>query len=317
MSTIATDIKSRIFEAADRLYEGLGRESFPTVDAVRREAKTDMNAASAAMKEWRKAQTTAPVAVAVAVPETLGRAAAELIADVWTQATGLANESLKTAEAAWAVERTEADKLRSELADSHDAQTREIEGLSLVIAAAQVEAKEIAAQHLEQVNGLTQQLQGTEQNLHETRETLAETKGRLEGVSAQLVTVEGALTKAETALRVSEQHSAQLELHGKTLEQQLQALRDQNAKLQADLDKESGLRHDAENDAIRNMDEVNRLSGVAQAAQEKAQVIDDKLRALEVHSGKLEGKNETLEQQLAALLKTLEKPTKTEPKPKA
>lgn len=317
MNTIATDIKSRIFEAADRLYEGLGRESFPTVDAVRREAKTDMNAASAAMKEWRKAQTAAPVAVAVAVPETLGKAAAELIADVWTQATGLANESLKTAEAAWAVERTEADTLRSELAESHDAQTREIEGLSLVIAAAQIEAKETAELHQEQVNGLTQQLQDTEQNLHGTRESLAKKEGQLEGVSAQLVTVEGTLTKTEAALTASEQHSKTLQEHSKTLEQQLQELRDKNARLQADFEKESGHRQDAENEAIRNMDEVNRLIGVAQAAQEKAQVIDDKLRALEVHSGKLEGKNETLEQQLAALHKTFEKQVKAEPEPDA
>ena len=310
MSTIATDIKSRIFEAADRLYEGLGRESFPTVDAVRREAKTDMNAASAAMKEWRKAQTAAPVAVAVAVPETLGRAAAELIADVWTQATGLANESLKTAEAAWAVERGEADTLRAELSDSHDAQTREIQGLSELIATAQLDAQKAEAWHQEQINGLGEQLKSTEQSLHEAREIGAKNEGLLEGVTGQLETAQAALAKTETALSAAENQS-------KTLEQQLQELRDKNSTLSAELEKASILAHDNEQYASRAWKENERLELVAKEANEKAEKIDGELRTLQIESATNKGKAEALEQQLVALHKTLENQIKAEPKPNA
>ncbi len=310
MSSISSDIKDRIFAAADRLYQASDRESFPTVDAVRREAKTDMNAASTAMKEWRKVQTATPVAVAVAVPESIGKIAGELIASVWTEAQALANASLHSAEAAWAVERAEADDLRNELAEAHDAQTREIEGLSLVIAAAEIEAKASAAQHLEQVTGLQAQIQAGEKSLHETRETLAETKGLLVGTSAQLESVQGALAKSETALSASEQHGAQLE-------QQLQVLREKNAELATQLDHATSRATQAEATVTAQQQALASAEKTTQAAQVKAQEIEGELQALKVHSAKLEGSHEQQEKQLAALHKTLEKATQAEIKPKA
>ena len=61
---IPADVRERVIQAAQELYEQNGRESMPTVDAVRRLARVDMNAASAVMREWRRAQTAqaAPVA---------------------------------------------------------------------------------------------------------------------------------------------------------------------------------------------------------------------------------------------------------------
>ena len=54
---LTKDTRDRIFAAADSLYEQAGRAAFPTVDAVRKTAKVNMNDASAGMKEWRRAQT--------------------------------------------------------------------------------------------------------------------------------------------------------------------------------------------------------------------------------------------------------------------
>lgn len=58
ISTNQADIRQRVFNAADALYNEAAREKFPTVDAVRRASKADMNSVSLFMKEWRHAQNT-------------------------------------------------------------------------------------------------------------------------------------------------------------------------------------------------------------------------------------------------------------------
>lgn len=316
MNTI-TDSKSRIFEAADRLYQALGRESFPTVDAVRREAKVDMNSASAAMKEWRKLQTATPVTVAVAVPDAIGKTAGDLVATVWTQALALANESLHTAEAAWAVERGAADEMRAELSASFEAQALELEGLTQQLDAAKVAATETAEQYQGQVSSLTEQLRVSDLQVHKEHEALVETKARLDGVSAQLETAQGSLSKAETALNTAEQRAV-------SLEQQLQALRDKNEELHVQLEHASSRADRAEAMVESQGQALAKAEDAAKAAQVKAEqataeakAIDEKLRALEINEGTLKGANMTLEGQIAALHKTLEKRAQSEPKPKA
>jgi hypothetical protein len=51
---INPEIRERILNAAQQLFEGSGRLELPTVDAVRRLSKTNMNDASSVMKEWRR-----------------------------------------------------------------------------------------------------------------------------------------------------------------------------------------------------------------------------------------------------------------------
>lgn len=77
---IPAELKDRITAAAQELYEQADCQRFPTVDAVRRHAKADMNSTSAVMREWRKAQQAAPVAVAVAVPEAVAAASTAALA---------------------------------------------------------------------------------------------------------------------------------------------------------------------------------------------------------------------------------------------
>lgn len=48
-----TDSKHRIVHAADTLYEQGSCARFPTVDAVRRQARVSMNDANTVMKQWR------------------------------------------------------------------------------------------------------------------------------------------------------------------------------------------------------------------------------------------------------------------------
>lgn len=44
---LASDTLARIFSAADSLFEEAGQSGFPTVDAVRKSARVNMNDASA------------------------------------------------------------------------------------------------------------------------------------------------------------------------------------------------------------------------------------------------------------------------------
>lgn len=117
---INDEIKQRVFSTADRLYAENDRSKFPTVDEVRRAAKTDMNAASVAMKEWRRQQTTHVEQVAVSVPESVNDAFSAALASAWQAAVAHANKSLDDARSAWDAEKKEAEEHRTQLATAYD-----------------------------------------------------------------------------------------------------------------------------------------------------------------------------------------------------
>lgn len=104
---IPADIRSRIIEAAQALYEQSGKEVFPTVADVRRRAKADMNTTTVVMREWKRQLTARPAPVAVVVPDQVQHAMTEALASVWGTATEISNASLRAAEAAWDTERQE------------------------------------------------------------------------------------------------------------------------------------------------------------------------------------------------------------------
>jgi len=131
--TIPAEVRERIIEAATKLYEQGDKATFPTVDAVRRAARVDMNAASSVMKDWRRSQTAQAAPVVVAVPEGVQQAGAAALAAVWTHAQDQANESLRAAQSAWESERAELDTMRQELADAFEGQARELEAAQAII----------------------------------------------------------------------------------------------------------------------------------------------------------------------------------------
>ncbi len=130
----ANDTLDRIFAAADGLYEQLGQAGFPTVDAVRKAAKVNMNDASNGMKEWRRAHTVQASAISVPVPEPVQQAGAAALAVLWREAQELANQSLRSAQAAWEVDRAEAETLTKQMADAFEAQSAELEALQAELA---------------------------------------------------------------------------------------------------------------------------------------------------------------------------------------
>ena len=146
ISSIPQDVRERVISAAVELYEQAGRERFPTVDAVRRLSRADMNTVSGVMKEWRQAQTTQAAPVAVAVPEAIQQANAAAVAALWLNATELANQSLRSAQAGWEKERIDLDNMRAELANSYESQAAEFEAAKKQLAESEAKAIEQAQQ---------------------------------------------------------------------------------------------------------------------------------------------------------------------------
>lgn len=147
-SQIPTDVRERVIAAAAELYQQAGRERFPTVDAVRRLSRADMNSVTVLMREWRQSQTTQAAPVAVMIPDAVQQAHAVAVAAMWSQATELANQSLRSAQAGWEAERQDLDDMRSELATGYEVQAAELDSvkgqLSENVAALDVANKQLA-----------------------------------------------------------------------------------------------------------------------------------------------------------------------------
>lgn len=124
---ISPNIQDRIFSAAEALYQEAGRQTFPTVDAVRKFAKVNMNDASTGMRAWRRAQSTQIAPMAVQVPSTLQQSSATALVTLWSEAVALANDTLRAAQAGWDIERAEAEAIREQMANAYEAQATEQE----------------------------------------------------------------------------------------------------------------------------------------------------------------------------------------------
>lgn len=181
-TAIPADVRERIIAAADDLFEQSGRETMPTVDAVRRTARVDMNAASSVMKEWRRAQTAQASPVVVAVPESVQQASSAAVATIWQQAQELANESLRSAQAAWETERGELDAMRQELAEAFERQAAELD----VVGATLETEKAAAAQQGQELAAVRQQLADASSRTDKAEARIAEIERRAADLRGEL-----------------------------------------------------------------------------------------------------------------------------------
>lgn len=266
--TIPADVRERVIAAAVDLYEQAGRERFPTVDAVRRLSRADMNAVSAVMKEWRQAQTTQAAPVAVAVPEAIQQANAAAVAALWLNATELANQSLRSAQAGWEKERVELDDMRAELANSYEAQAAEFETTKKQLADSEAtaaeQAQELAAVRQREAEAINR-AERAEARISEIEHRAADLRGELDRALAETerqraelaearakaaVEIEAAHTATETArtelVKVQAKNDTQAEAHaeqGKQAAAEMTRTTERMTKIEADRDsarKEAG-----------------------------------------------------------------------------
>lgn len=118
---------NRIFFEADVLYEQAGRLAFPTVDAVRKAARVNMNDASSAMREWRRLQMVRAMPQPVPVPDSLRQSHDVALVALWGEAREVADQLLTAERQAWVAERAEVETLNKQLADAFEAQGMELD----------------------------------------------------------------------------------------------------------------------------------------------------------------------------------------------
>lgn len=281
---IPADIIERINRAADELFAAGGRETFPTVDQVRRAARTDMNAASAVMRDWRRAQTALAAPVVAQVPEAVTQANGLALATLWQAAQDLANESLRNAQAAWESERSELDAMRSELADAFEAQARELENAHRDAATAA------------QINQEVQQIAAKE----------------LAGVQMELVDVQARATRAEAAAEEIQHRADDLRGELTRAHQEGDQLRGQLATQQQTNQAVSTERDQARAEAIRlqaqveaSFIEINRLREERTQADQRREDTQQQLAEARERAAGLNGQLEAVQSQNAALLARL------------
>ncbi|ACK55096.1 DNA-binding protein [Thauera aminoaromatica] len=289
------DARERVFAAASQIFEESGRQTMPTVDQVRRLAKVDMHAATAAMREWRRQQTAQAAPIAVAVPEVVAKANEQAIAQLWTQAQELANQSLREAQSAWDAERTELDQMRVELSDAFEAQADELEQAKSRIEALEREAREtaeIAAVEIQKLRDELGQVRGelgaATSRAERAEATAAELEHRVDDLRAELERAHGDVDQVRAEIK-----RAATDAEG--LRSELAAVR---AKAEAAEHAHQEHRKEAAKEAQRCADKV------LAAAKERDEMSKATADARE-SAARLAGQLEAVQAQNKALMETL------------
>ena len=224
---INQETRERIVSAANQLYEQAGRLDFPTVDAVRRVSKTNMNDASAVMKEWRRSQTAGATPAAVAVPDRVQQASQAAIAALWSEAQGIATEALHAAQAGWEKERAEAETLRGELSAAFEAQAVELDAAQVKIAEQETAAAEAARQATE----LRGELTAAVEREHTAVARAVEIERRADDLKAALTAAQEAAKTAAAELDTVRRETGTAREEAAKLRGQVEAMQAQAADL--------------------------------------------------------------------------------------
>jgi chromosome segregation ATPase len=308
-STIPSDVRERIIAAAEDLYVQSGRERVPTVDAVRRSSRADMNAVSTVMKEWRQAQTAKATPVAVAVPEPVQQASAVALATLWQQAVDLSNQSLRNAQAAWEVERQELDDMRAELAAGYEIQATELDTIKQQLTASEEKEKDQAqelatvrqreAAALSRADKAEARITEIERRAADLRTELDLAHNEVERQRAQSATDLDAAKVAIDALRnelsgVKRQAAADLEAANKAIESGCAELVKAQTKAEADAAAHANQHKLAKADAERLAESLSKAEGEREEAKQVAAEARERAAGLAGQLDVLKEQNSTL-----------------------
>ena len=308
-TNLPLDARERVFAAASQLFEESGRQTMPTVDQVRRLAKVDMHAATAAMREWRRQQTAQAAPIAVAVPEVVAKANELAIAQLWTQAQELANQSLREAQSAWDAERAELDQMRVELSDAFEAQADELEQARSRIEVLGREAREtaeIAAAELQKLRdelaqvradlgAATTRAERAEATAAELEHRVADLRGELDRAHADVDQVRAELSRAHADVDQARGEIKRTAADAEGLRNELAAVK---AKAEAAEHAHQEHRKEAAKEAQRCAEKV------LAAAKERDELSKATADARE-SAARLAGQLEAIQAQNKALMETL------------
>lgn len=271
------DTRDRIFAAANQLYEAAGREAFPTVDAVRKAAKVNMNDASAGMKEWRRAQTAQAAPIAVQVPEAVQQLHSQGLAALWQAAIDQANESLRAAQAGWEAERAELDALQAKLTEASEQRDAAIESARTLddtrrkLSTAEARTVEIERRAAE----LRAELDHAHQEAARLRGELAAAQQAATAASGQIEALRGELATIKAKAEVD---AASFQEQRKAAAQEAARQAERFTKLQAERDEARKAVTEAQRDAGQAREDAATLRGELRAVQEQRKELLETLR---------------------------------------
>ncbi len=264
---LANDTRERIFSAADSLYEQTGQVGFPTVDAVRKVARVNMNDASAGMKQWRRAHTMQAAPALTQVPESVRQASTMALAVLWRDAQQAADEGFRVARAGWEAERAESETLHQQLADAFEAQAVELGSASSEI-----------------------------ERLHTDVVSLRSGK---KGVDEELKAAVRDLASARAAVELAEARAEEMSRSATDLRKELEHAHDEAARLRSELERERKKR-------LAEIAEVRQASklALARAEAERSAAANCASEARELAAA-LRGQLEVAKEQNVALLQVV------------
>lgn len=124
---LSTEIKERIFAAADTLYAASETGEFPSVETVRQESHAGMNNVVEAMKKWRENQRKHIQTTHNPLPVEMNNALHNMGQSLWDTAQQLANESLDAVKIAFESEKDDLTQISVEQSEAYEAQATELE----------------------------------------------------------------------------------------------------------------------------------------------------------------------------------------------
>ena len=159
-----SDSKSRVFSAADELFEELGgNDIFPSVDAVRRAAKVNMNDASFYLREWKKSKISHDIKIIKDLPSTVQDMALRYTSLIWQEAQKVSSETIRITNLERETEREDNEKLRLEMAEAFESCSNSLEAASSNVS----NLENTVLEKEKTINGLISKLAATESKLEE------------------------------------------------------------------------------------------------------------------------------------------------------
>jgi len=125
---ISTEIRERIYAAADELLAANEKGEWPTVEEVRQASRAGMAAVVECMRDWRAKQRR-PSVTLPALPAELATIVQDAAARLWAAAQKHAADNMAAQQAALETERAEILELSAQQSAAFEAQTAELERL--------------------------------------------------------------------------------------------------------------------------------------------------------------------------------------------
>ena len=267
----------------------------PTLEAVRQIVGGSYTTISPVLNEWKARQKEAAEPLREPAPQAVGERLAEVGADIWAMALGLANSRLATEREAMEKARADMEAAQAETAELADKLSGEVEALQSRLAS--IEAAELAART--DVDGLRGQLTVSQEQAHTAEARAVEIERRADELRIELDRAHQEADQARQALaeqqKVNQATTAQVDRLRDELstvkakaEAADQAHQEQRRQVAADAQRQAeqlsatqAERDQARQEASKAREDAARLAGQLQTHQEQTAAILARLAPVE------------------------------------